>query len=30
MDMNPPKHILSAATVVFNDQEEILLIKGST
>lgn len=28
MDMNPPKHILSAATVVFNDQEEILLIKG--
>lgn len=28
MDMNPPKHILSAATVVFNDQREILLIKG--
>lgn len=28
MDMIPPKHILSAATVVFNDQEEILLIKG--
>ncbi|MEK3747476.1 NUDIX domain-containing protein [Paenibacillus sp. FSL E2-8871] len=26
--MNPPKHILSAATVVFNDQREILLIKG--
>jgi 8-oxo-dGTP diphosphatase len=26
--MAPPKHILSAATVVFNDQGEILLIKG--
>ncbi|WP_340009251.1 NUDIX domain-containing protein [Paenibacillus sp. FSL K6-0276] len=26
--MTPPKHILSAATVVFNDQGEILLIKG--
>jgi len=27
-DMTPPKHILSAATVVFNDQGEVLLIKG--
>lgn len=26
--MNPPKHILSAATVVLNDQNELLLIKG--
>lgn len=26
--MSPPKHILSAATVVFNEQGEILLIKG--
>ncbi|MFD5017372.1 NUDIX hydrolase [Paenibacillus sp. NPDC058367] len=26
--MTTPKHILSAATVVFNDQREILLIKG--
>ncbi|MBY3620740.1 NUDIX hydrolase [Acinetobacter sp. CUI P1] len=26
--MTPPKHILSAATVVFNDQGEVLLIKG--
>ncbi|MCA1060191.1 NUDIX domain-containing protein [Rossellomorea aquimaris] len=24
----PPKHIVSAATIVINDQEEILLIKG--
>lgn len=24
----PPKHILSAATVIFNDRGEILLIKG--
>lgn len=26
--MTPPKHIVSAATIVFNDQQEILLIKG--
>ncbi|WP_313894428.1 NUDIX hydrolase [Psychrobacillus sp.] len=26
--MTPPKHILSAATIVLNDQNEILLIKG--
>lgn len=26
--MTPPKHIVSAATIVFNDQKEILLIKG--
>ncbi|UOQ50554.1 NUDIX domain-containing protein [Gracilibacillus caseinilyticus] len=26
--MTPPKHIVSAATVVFNDNNEILLIKG--
>ncbi|WP_095396725.1 NUDIX hydrolase [Cytobacillus praedii] len=26
--MNPPKHIVSAATIVLNDQGEILLIKG--
>lgn len=26
--MTTPKHILSATTVVFNDQREILLIKG--
>ena len=27
-NMNPPKHIVSAATIVLNDQGEILLIKG--
>ncbi|MBP1989640.1 NUDIX hydrolase [Paenibacillus eucommiae] len=26
--MTQPKHIVSAATIVFNNQEEILLIKG--
>ena len=26
--MKPPKHIVSAATIVLNDQKEILLIKG--
>ncbi|WP_019414897.1 NUDIX hydrolase [Paenisporosarcina sp. TG20] len=26
--MTPPKHIVSAATIVLNDQNEILLIKG--
>ncbi|MUK90630.1 NUDIX domain-containing protein [Ornithinibacillus sp. L9] len=26
--MNPPKHIVSAATIVINDENEILLIKG--
>jgi 8-oxo-dGTP diphosphatase len=26
--MSPPKHIVSAATIVLNDQNEILLIKG--
>lgn len=26
--MTPPKHIVSAAAVVINDQNEILLIKG--
>ena len=26
--MQPPKHIVSAATIVLNDQNEILLIKG--
>jgi len=26
--MTPPKHIVSAATIVLNDQREILLIKG--
>jgi 8-oxo-dGTP diphosphatase len=26
--MNPPKHIVSAAAIVINDQNEILLIKG--
>jgi 8-oxo-dGTP diphosphatase len=26
--MTPPKHILSAATIVLNDKQEILLIKG--
>ena len=26
--MTPPKHIVSAATIVLNDQQEILLIKG--
>lgn len=26
--MNPPKHIVSAATIVINDHNEILLIKG--
>jgi len=26
--MTPPKHIVSAATIVLNDQKEILLIKG--
>lgn len=26
--MSPPKHIVSAATIVFNDQGELLLIKG--
>ncbi|MDQ0430151.1 8-oxo-dGTP pyrophosphatase MutT (NUDIX family) [Planomicrobium stackebrandtii] len=27
-DFSPPKHILSAAAIVLNDQGEILLIKG--
>ncbi|MDK7669159.1 NUDIX hydrolase [Cytobacillus oceanisediminis] len=27
--MLPPKHIVSAATIVLNEQKEILLIKGS-
>ncbi|OAB38326.1 NUDIX hydrolase [Paenibacillus glacialis] len=26
--MNPPKHIVSAAAIVINDQNQILLIKG--
>ncbi|WP_240417763.1 NUDIX hydrolase [Paenibacillus periandrae] len=26
--MNPPKHIVSAATIVINENNEILLIKG--
>lgn len=26
--MSPPKHIVSAATIVLNEQNEILLIKG--
>lgn len=26
--MNPPKHILSAAAIVINDKNELLLIKG--
>jgi 8-oxo-dGTP diphosphatase len=26
--MLPPKHIVSAATIVLNEQKEILLIKG--
>lgn len=26
--MNPPKHIISAATIVVNDDKELLLIKG--
>ena len=26
--MTPPKHIISAATIVLNDKNEILLIKG--
>lgn len=26
--MTPPKHIVSAATIVLNDRKEILLIKG--
>jgi 8-oxo-dGTP diphosphatase len=26
--MNPPKHIVSAAAIVVNDNQEILLIKG--
>jgi len=26
--MNPPKHIVSAAAIVLNEQNEILLIKG--
>lgn len=26
--MNPPKHIVSAAAIVINDQNEILLIRG--
>ena len=26
--MNPPKHIVSAAAIVLNDRNEILLIKG--
>lgn len=26
--MNPPKHIVSAAAIVINDKNEILLIKG--
>lgn len=26
--MNPPKHIVSAAAIVMNDKNEILLIKG--
>ncbi len=28
MDYKPPKHIMSAATVVLNEKGEILLIKG--
>jgi hypothetical protein len=27
--MSPPKHIVSAATIVLNNQGNILLIKGS-
>ncbi|MCM3742568.1 NUDIX hydrolase [Sporosarcina luteola] len=27
-DYTPPKHFISAATIVLNDQNEILLIKG--
>lgn len=26
--MNPPKHFVSAAAIVLNDKNEILLIKG--
>ncbi|CDQ17817.1 ADP-ribose pyrophosphatase YjhB, NUDIX family [Halobacillus karajensis] len=26
--MNPPKHILSAATIILNEENKILLIKG--
>lgn len=26
--MNPPKHIVSAAAIVINDKDELLLIKG--
>lgn len=26
--MSPPKHILSAAAIVLNDNNELLLIKG--
>lgn len=26
--MTPPKHVISAATIILNDQNEILLIKG--
>lgn len=26
--MNPPKHIVSAAAIVINDKNELLLIKG--
>lgn len=26
--MSPPKHILSAAAIVVNDKNELLLIKG--
>lgn len=26
--MNPPKHIVSAAAIVINDNNELLLIKG--
>ncbi|WP_077324592.1 NUDIX hydrolase [Virgibacillus siamensis] len=26
--MTPPKHIVSAATIILNDQNELLLIKG--
>lgn len=28
MEYVPPKHIVSAATIILNDQNEILLIKG--
>ncbi|MBD2848674.1 NUDIX hydrolase, partial [Paenibacillus sp. IB182496] len=26
--MNPPKHIVSAAAIVVNEKDELLLIKG--